>query len=333
MSAGTRSIRIDAMRFIASFAVIGIHSFGFIEDMFERGGHKVDFLWPHVCLRWSVPLFVMLTGALMIGSMKTESALIFLKRRFAWLLPVLTFWVLFYSTIRLVTNHDHTLGSQIIAALTGRPFLHLWYLYLLPGLYLAALPLSAYARSSTRKDVWIFFVCCALLLFLEMGLAFLMPRSTGLTAWPFWFIAYIPYFILGFLLLRQMSVKLGVGLFATGILLSGTMLTCNIAGGLFMHYCSPGVMLMSAGAFIVMYSMKPAHPEILRALLNRRVCSMALGIYFVHPAFLAALKRLHYDWTAFHPFVAACLLWIVVFLASATVVLVMQRIPFLKKVV
>ena len=93
---------IDTMRVIAAFAVVWLHvSVSVVygdPSVASTGwwaGNLVDSF-----TRWSVPLFVMISGALLLSAPANPSPLDFWLKRLRRLLPALVFWTLVYFVFR-----------------------------------------------------------------------------------------------------------------------------------------------------------------------------------------------------------------------------------------
>jgi surface polysaccharide O-acyltransferase-like enzyme len=103
--------------------------------------HKLDDKWWATnfydsLVRSSVPIFVMITGALLLRS--SDKLHVFFMKRAARIGIPLVFWSVFYMTWNTY-RHDRDYGSApdwLVAILTGPVQYHLWYLYALIGIYL-----------------------------------------------------------------------------------------------------------------------------------------------------------------------------------------------------
>ena len=122
--------------------------------------------------RSSVPLFVMMTGVLLLPTTRTMSQ--FYRRRIGRILPPLIFWsaalpllyYLYINRIPLSTNPainpaDYTLFETLRRAVTfifnfNYTTTPLWYLYMLIGLYLIIPLLNAWLVQATRKELRLF---------------------------------------------------------------------------------------------------------------------------------------------------------------------------------
>src|SRR5690606_22413849 len=98
-------------------------------------------------VRFCVPIFVMITGVLLLQ--KPEELSIFLRKRFTRLLFPFIFWSFIY--ISLKTNIDWSWNE--IAVFAGKQLksgaeFHLWYVYMLIGVYLFIPVLSKWTVSA-----------------------------------------------------------------------------------------------------------------------------------------------------------------------------------------
>jgi surface polysaccharide O-acyltransferase-like enzyme len=92
-------IWVDKARIFAVFAVIVLHVSAIvvvgIKDFYDLQwwfGNIYDSM-----VRWCVPVFVMISGALLLSEAKTESISIFYKKRILRLLTPTLFWSLFFT--------------------------------------------------------------------------------------------------------------------------------------------------------------------------------------------------------------------------------------------
>ena len=87
--------------------------------------------------RPSVPLFVMLTGVLLLQPSKVDEPLsVFFRKRLRRIgLPVV-FWGVTYFAWRFFVNGEALTASSILQGVLTGPYMHFWYIYVLIGLYL-----------------------------------------------------------------------------------------------------------------------------------------------------------------------------------------------------
>lgn len=155
-----RIVFLDWLRFIACFMVMLVHS---IEPFYLGGpegtfiASKSDAFWVtfiNSALRPAVPLFV-LASSYLLFPLKTDTATFF-KRRFLRVVIPFVIWSLLYAFVPMIGS-----GGQIDVAanLKALPFNfvmtssgHLWFVYMLIGVYLLMPLLSPWVRQVSRNE-------------------------------------------------------------------------------------------------------------------------------------------------------------------------------------
>lgn len=157
--------------------------------------------------RAGVPLFLMLTGALLLNR-PAEPAAQFYRRRFHKLGMPLLLWSAFYlvwSALKAkVKQQPYQLDQAVDALLSGTPYFHLWFIFMLAGVYLV-LP---WLRLIWQPLCWrkrLLLTSCALLLQQSLHLTAVSSGYWPALPWFCWFIAYLPYLLLGALLAQSAS--------------------------------------------------------------------------------------------------------------------------------
>src|SRR5689334_22387571 len=124
-------VQLDILRIAAIFAVIWLHV---CADVVMKADASVSEWWAgnvaDAASRWCVPMFVMLSGALLLRDGREElSPREFYVRRAARLSPALIFWTAFYLGYRRL--RDHTGWMELLQdTVKGEPYFHLWFLYM-----------------------------------------------------------------------------------------------------------------------------------------------------------------------------------------------------------
>ena len=123
-------------------------------------------LYNSVC-RSAVPLFVMLTGYFLLP-VKDEPAQFFRKRFTRVVIPFI-FWCIAYSCYQFFRGQaDFATACMNILKIPvnfGTQVGHLWYVYMLMGLYLFAPIISPWLKTASRKSIelylgiWAFTLC------------------------------------------------------------------------------------------------------------------------------------------------------------------------------
>lgn len=192
-------INFDAIRLFAILAIVVLHvsANGVNRQLFGSHEWWIAESFNALC-RAGVPLFLMLTGALLLRRRNTNLS-DYYRRRWQRLAPALIGWSLFYllwSYCKAQIKHQaFSIHMAIDALLSGAPYFHLWFVYMLVGVY-ATLPLMSWIwHQLTLPQRQVLGVI--LLLVQQFGLAGYFALQGPSMPWPLWFLAYLPYVWLG----------------------------------------------------------------------------------------------------------------------------------------
>ncbi len=255
------------------------------------------------CLMWAVPVFIMVTGALLMDPGKEiPLSKIFSKyifRIFAALAASVLVFAIFDDLMNEGGLSAATFTGAFRKLLEGKSWSHLWYLYLLIGLYLL---LPAYraiaAHISDREYRYLLAVLFVFLLIIPQleTAGFRTGFSIQISA------VYTFYFFAGYAISSgkcRLSAKAGAVLFVSGILLTaaasclGAAYFPDSADALLSSYSFPTVALMAAGIFSLICGMKDRKTKIWDIL-----DANSFGVYLIHLIFLRIILR----YMSFDPF-------------------------------
>ncbi|MGO4918552.1 acyltransferase [Maribacter spongiicola] len=282
-----RSFSIDILRSIAAIQVVIIHiTTYYINNDFNGINSGLSFWTANILdsfCRISVPLFVLISGKYLLG--KRESYIIFFKKRGSRILIPTIIWTLIYITYRIAQNYLTGRGlferSILEDFITGRSFYHMWYLYMLIGLYLVTPGINFLIQKVSRIQLWFIAISFLLLGFLmDINYSFLENNYFF-----FWFVNYIGYYIVGYLLreikvislsimlISYVSCSIGIAYFTYESLLNSEQLY-------YTKYLSPFVIIPS----ILVYG----YFEGISLSQNflSRLSKYTFGIYLIHPLIL-----------------------------------------------
>jgi surface polysaccharide O-acyltransferase-like enzyme len=117
--------------------------------------------WWNALGRPAVPLFVMLSGYLLLS--KDYPLFSFLQKRFTRIVVPAMFWMGAYLLYgHLAKNDPASIGQALRYMVIGPVHYHLWFIYLILGLYLVYPVLRPWARSASERDLLYFLVLCAI---------------------------------------------------------------------------------------------------------------------------------------------------------------------------
>lgn len=237
-----------------------------------------------VCGRWAVPVFFMMSGALMLDPEREMGWKKTLGHVWRLGFVLLTFGFAFCLIEAYVDAGNVSLamvGTAILRLLTARSWDHLWFVYQLMGFYLVTPLIRPWVALASREEYGrVTLVACLLLLGLK-GLSAFIPRASLYYGFevPYCF----AYYLLGSYLHRFMEldtrwVSLGI------VSLLATILLWRPLG--YTWSTDPNRGVVAPFAILVMLAAKRyLEVPITRYPLMALLADYSFGIYLVHPAF------------------------------------------------
>jgi len=343
---------LDVTRVVAVVGVAAIHAFGaMVTNPSIRGSGS---WWAAVVLDigfiWVVPVFVMISGTLILERRQFEQGVAsFYRRRLVRLAPALVAWSLFYFFVirTVVSGNPLTRDSLASFLLDGRPYTHLYFLWLIIGLYAVAPVLSAFLREGTPSRALIFAgVVLGVTVFTGSSSSVLgalgQARPLTLLALTQW-LPYVGYFLAGWALRGTVLRGWRLAAVAGGTLVS--IVICIVQYGwppriaildaiAPVGYYGPLVALASVGVFLSANSLLAGwQPRAAASRLLRELSDSAFGVFLVHFAVMVLMRQLPLFAVADGSLALTSLLWAVVVVISFLLVFGLRRVPFLNRVV
>lgn len=353
-----RPVYVDLIRTVAMVGVILLHAAGRYtitsQEMMQMNPMQGT-TWAVVDIYQTlgvigVPLFLMLTGALLLQPEKNESLKVFFKKRWARLgLPTL-FWGTAYFIWDFYVVNIELSSRTVIQGILNGPYTQFWYLYVLAGLYLLTPLLRiliAHVDETLMKYlVALWFLGVAILPFFEL------VTSYQLNSYVFTLTGYVGYFVLGtYLVTVKMRRKTIATLMLLGIALTalGTYVLAAMTGGIemyfFQQYLSPTIILASVMTFTLLLNIQPPtiqkensppKPTIANKLI-RVISENTLGIFFVHVMIIETIQRGYFGFAinrdVLNPIIQVPLLTAIVFFGSLAIILLLKKIPYLDRLI
>ena len=334
---------INNLRLIAMFAVIILHTASPLLFQF-KGTPTQQWLVADIynaLVRFAVPVFVMITGALLLS--KEYELADFLKKRIGRLILPFIFWSLIYIVYRWYTEEFFFTGNIwtdtkfVIHQLQTGSFYHLWYVYLLIGLYLFTPVISKFVRHATEKELLYFLAIWFLTLVLSKP--YLSKFDTAIDLHNF--TGYLGYLILGYYLTyKKLNIKylypIAISTFIVLVIViaAGThylLLRSHELGTFFYEPIGPFIALFSASAFLVAKHTVVKLNAATKSIINN-AGKFTLGIYLSHALVLTLLDLAQINYTLFNPILSIPLIALSCFLLSWLLVYIMSKLPLLKYV-
>ncbi|WP_398454399.1 acyltransferase [Sphingobacterium thalpophilum] len=328
-----RTSYISVLRIVAIFLVIMIHSSsGYLNsnqfDSFDWNYAN----WLNSFARFSVPLFVTISGALLLR--KEEPTTTFYKKRLFKIIPPFLFWTLIYLAGYFVRYTDLSSLSFpqviniVLIKLKSGSNAHLWYLYMIIGLYLAVPYIRKIVANCTKKELQIFLCLWFVSLFFTSR-----PYNAYLPNFDLkFFSGYMGYLVLGYYLQKYPMHRkwLSLGLFMLFNTMTGMgTYYLSVSKGEFdptlYNYLAPGIALSTGFVFIFVQCIKL--PEQLHPFW-KFIDNHSFGIYLCHILPL----------TVIHPLLPFSTLWkiplaaVFTLIASALLTYFLRKIPLGKYV-
>lgn len=382
----------DAVRVIGTVAVV----MGHVCDipLFDTRMNPASVDWwvcnivDSIC-RFAVPVYIMLSGALLLDPNRNESPSVFYRKRMMRIGIPLVFWSaffllfgLYYTGWSLPPDHiaDRTAwlyhGGWIIDAraalvllVTGEPYAHLHFIFRIAGLYALTPAFRVFVKHAPRAML-------GTTVFILLGIwcadsvvnGFMGTKLSAFAR----FAPFVAYYLAGYYF-REAYVSRRTLVWCWAVMLACMAILAGVTGYLCQQYgvhaypstsmllldfLSPVRIPLSICAWIILvntFGRRDGTPEpTTRAhRLAAWLAPTTLGLYLVHPMFRELLK---YQWplsdflvshlhlrflqsvgeiTAVWPnvWIGIPLVTAIVYLASLGVVLVIQRTPYLRRIV
>jgi surface polysaccharide O-acyltransferase-like enzyme len=336
---------IDAARVVAILAVISIHV---VAPLLSSRAVPLNWWVGNVvdsAARWSVPLFVMISGALLLHSDLADDPIAFYRRRLARILPVLIAWTAIYLFVgHQLSNNPSTLKNAVLLVLAGRPYFHLYFLYLITGLYLVAPFLRPLVRLPDRR-----LLVTAVVVFIALAmvddLTQVWAGSGGVNA-ATRFVPFIGYFLAGAWLVeipptrRLVVAASAVAATAIAATVVGTAVLVELvpARGRYLYeYLSFTTVPASLAIFGVFLWSSPLWSRLAARLPRGSLSTVAaatLGIYVIHPLVMNRLGVVvGLGGRAFFAPLAVPATVLVTFTMSLLLVLLLRQVPGVRRLV
>lgn len=314
----SRNVSLDILRILACLGVITIHTAG---SPIYHGLVTVGSVEYNMCVvmsalvRWSVPIFVMLTGFFFL---KPEKELP-IRKLFGWnvlhLIVSQVFWTCFYALI--LHWRWYPFGSQDS---------HFWYIGMCIGLYISMPVLRLIAANAKILSyscwIWLFIRCYFFIgRFVDLPIVFT----------DFVYTDYVGYCLWGYYIslirlkpwCRRVVYALGVVGVLTNIIVP-ILSSVSVSG-----YETPNVVCTSVALFLYFLN-HPLHLFNNVGKLMFQISKLTLGIYMVHIFVLTELFSRIYRFIQ-QPILLTVICVGVAFIISFGIVWVIKKIPFVGK--
>lgn len=298
-------------------------------------------------VRWCVPVFVMLSGMFLLDPKRGLPLSKLLFHNALRILVCLVFWGGVYAAAEYLLDGGRLtwagVGNALLGALRGNTHYHLWFLYMILGLYLITPILRAFVRGASRGDFHWFFLLAFLFASLLPTAFRLWPNATHIVK--IWYdrlavqtvLGYVGFYVAGYYLKEYTLGRLAEAvIYVLGVLgavatVWGTRVLSLRSGGLddtLYGYFSPNVVCFAVAVVVLFRYVLGVSDERSRRQRLGGVARIAFGVYLVHDLFLMLLRHFGVTTLSFAPVASVPVLAAGVFLCSLAVAWLISKIPF-----
>lgn len=285
-----RNSNIEMLRGLSCLTVVLLHLNEWSFDRDELGGGYSLYVAIHIFTRFAVPCFMLITGTYIFE----KAAKLSLKKYYQYAAKKIIVPTLLWSTVYcaflyvkgmlsvIALNESFDFWEPISLWIHGKPFGHLWYMYMLFGLYLF-MPLLIWIRSKISLISWIVVgTICLVVSAVVHDVNLLGP------IWLICWMQYIGYFIAGDVVGRTWERRSKRAVF-------GSFVVAIVVGSVMFWKClysykdfQPQSLLTFVMSFAIYFGFYNLHMEIdcppVKTLANN-----SADIYYLHGGIIVVL--------------------------------------------
>lgn len=324
---------LDILRWISISAVVMLHVVSGVVDIIpEQMTAEQQNIYEMIknMMTVGVPVFLMISGSLLLNPEKEIGIEKILKRYVSRILLALFLFGVPYAAMELIAQEGSFSWMMVIRGffltLSGNTWASMWYLYELVGIYLLT-PFIKLVVNYAGKDRFVEyglilgFLFSILFPFIEQAFGIHIGIVYQLSG------VYLFYYVLGHYLHQHgtFNWRWCAGLLAV---LECMIILNRIMGlGMEVQYNSPITAAVSVSLFLTFRNLEKGNSGL---SAKRNVC---FGIYLVHTFFLNVFYKLFHITPLKVGYRGIILFWILVFGLSFAASEIMQKIPVLRKYV
>jgi len=310
-----RNFGLDLLRVVACYMVIQVHSGEFYyigQDGSVLHTTNAEWVgWYNSICRSCVPLFVMISGFFLFPVNDTAT---FLKKRFTRVAIPFIIWCALYAVYQYVLGQA-TLQASLINILKipvnfGVEIGHLWYVYMLLGIYLFAPLISQWVQTATRGNMQLYLALWALAMSVPY-IHLIFPAILGECSWNntpmlYYFSGFLGYAILANYI-KRFHMQRQAWNYTVGLLLIAVGYAITAYG--FQHllplekytpqleltwgFETINVAMMTAGIFLIFKNITLNNEASTFRKIIEDIAAKSYGIYLAHIMLLNGFHALY----------------------------------------
>lgn len=348
-----RVIFLDSLRVIAIIAVIILHSAAsqwYITPVNSLNWQILNIY--NSLVRWCVPMFLMISGVFFLDPNKNISKKDIFYKYIKRILIALIFWGLLYGLINLFIksfiNHEKIVSYNFIEIFLkivfGPPWYHLWFLYLIIGLYILTPIFRIFILNSKKEDIEYLLILFFIFgLFLPTIKYILIAINTkyNINFSIIELTGYAGYFFAGYYFYKyevNRIFKYLIYLFGITSLIFTIIVTSKLSqlhgkpNEYFYGYLLPTTMFETYSIFLVLKDIFNSYQfseKINKNIIFLSNCSF--GIYLIHDFINQAYSIIGLKTTSFNPIIMVPIMSFVNLIISLIIISIIRKIPLISK--
>jgi len=339
-----RIIYVDLLRITATFSVVLLHVAAGNWGNAALGTYEWNvFNFYDSLVRFGVPIFVMISGMFLLNPAKNISYKDIYSKYILRIVIAFISWSLLYAAYANISNYD-TFNRQAFIKSFMFGHYHLWYLYMIVGLYVITPFLRKIAVDKKAAE---YFLLLSVIFTSVLPITIKIFNLTSLDLFInkfdlFFTYGYVGYYIGGYYLgkckfnknIRNIIYISGIlGLVCTYVFTNIISLQTGKADSTFYSYFAPNVMVVSIAVFTFFKY------EVSKIKFNQNTSKFiyilsdcSFRIYLVHDFFNMFILKAGINTLNYNPALSVIFVAITVFMGSLATSFLIGRTPLLKRI-
>ncbi len=329
-----RIVWIDLLRVIGVIGVILIHVVSNTINTFGglSNNSHIFYVFIHYFSSFAVPLFVMISGMMFLSKKELSYKEMFKKYILKIILIILVIGSLMILMEEIFINKDISINlveKTFIRLITGNIWAHMWYLYLVLGLYLITPVCQLITKNINEKEFRIFLIILFIISIIvptinklfKIELAINMLNISG----------YIFYYFYGYYLYNyNINKKYKIVNYILAIIAIGytiyRAITINSLDNVYSYISLVPCILSSATVLVL------KNRSITKDKLINLIAINSLGIYILHQLFINIIyKVLKFDIIVSYPYIGLIIYSLVTLVCSLLLTYLLRKSKFIRK--
>ena len=294
--------------------------------------------------RWCVPIFVMVTGMLLLNPEKEISISTIFKKYIKRIAILFLFWSITFTLLDQI-NATEKLTFETFIEKTIEGHYHLWYLYMLMGLYLITPIIKTFIQDKNKKLIeyflilWFIFqgifhvitVFKPFVKFQPMVSNFNMTLAMG----------YVGYYILGYYLNKYPPKRIFriiiyfLALISIYIIVKETRYFViehyELRDTMYNYLSGPVCVTAMAIFMLVKQLFEGKKIEEKAGSIIRQLTKLSFAVYLIHPAFFIIMEKNEITILKYPLAISVLMYTTVIYLLSLAISFILSKIPIVNK--